>query len=153
MPKMPKQTLSKEAKLAKVLEYLHKNRLMALATSSVNKPWLATVFFAFDEGLVLYFFSREDSKHCKNIKKNPSVAVAVNHAWRNADGTIRGLQMPGRAEHVSEKEYSAAYALYKKRFRWADDFAFDHVLYRIKPIEIWYIDEQLFDHFNRVRVK
>ncbi len=144
--------ISKKRKIAKVLEYLGRNRLMALGTSLRDKPWAATVFFAYDKKLRLLFFSRPDTRHCRNIAKNSHVSVVVNHAWKGKGGFIRGLQMTGRTSRVSGKEHERLYALYKARFKWADDFAQDHVLYIIEPKEVWYIDEKLFGNFFRVRV-
>ena len=142
--------VSKRAIIKKIFEYLGKNRLMTLGTATNNKPWATTVFYAFDKKFNLIFYSRSDTKHCQHIKINPYVAVVINHHWRDADGTIKGLQITGRASKVSTRDYPRIYALYKKRFKWAEDFASDHIFYLIKPIEIWYIDQKLFGHFNRV---
>ena len=144
--------VSKKAIIRNIFEYLGKNRLMTLGTATNNKPWAATVFYAFDKKFNLIFYSRSDTKHCQHIKRNPYVAVVINHHWRNADGTIKGLQITGRASKVSTRDYPRIYVLYKKRFKWAEDFASDHILYLIKPIEVWYIDQKLFGHFNRVRM-
>lgn len=125
---------------------------MTLGTSSKNKPWAATVFFAYDKKLNLIFYSRPDAKHCQHIEKNQHVSVAINHHWRNPDGSIKGLQIVGHAAKVPKSDYKHAYALYKSRFKWADEFVEDHVLYQIKSIEVWYTDQKLFGHVYRVRV-
>ena len=126
---------------------------MALGTSYSDRPWAATVFFAYDENFNLLFYSREDTKHCRNITKNQYVSVVINHDWKDGRGHIRGLQMTGRAYKVLGQKYKRYYALYKSRFSWADDFAADHVLYLIKPSTVWYIDEKFFGHFYRVRIR
>lgn len=144
--------VSKRKLKIKAVEYLEKNRLMALGTCLRDKPWTATVFFAYDKKLNLYFYSREDTLHCRHIKKNPHVAVTMNHAWKDRQGKIRGLQITGKASKVPYHNYRKFYTLYKSRFKWADAFTADHVLYAIKPSEVWYIDEKLFGHFYRVRV-
>lgn len=123
---------------------------MSLATASRNKPWSATVFFAYDKNLNLIFFSREDTRHCKDIHENPYVSVAMNQDQQGHG--IEGAQITGRASKVSSREHKKFYALYKSRFKWADEFASDHALYLIKPSEVWYINEKLFGHFNRVRI-
>lgn len=146
------KTISQKVKIKKVLEYMKDNRLMTLGTSFRDKPWLATVFYAFDEKTNIFFYSKEDTKHCRNIAKNPNVSVAINHTWRYLDGKIKAIQLFGRASEVSKVEYPSYYRIYKARFKWADDFKSDHLLYVIKPNEVWYIDEKLFGHFHRVRV-
>src|SRR3989344_4502697 len=125
-------------KLTRVaLNYLRRNRLMTLGTSCQGKPWLATVFFAFDEKFNILFFSREDTRHCKNIKKNKYVSIAINQDWGNP-GLVKGLQMTGIALKISKKQREKFYFLYCARFPWANEFP-DHSLYIIKPTEIHYI--------------
>ena len=108
------RVVSKKIKVKKALEYLEKNRLMALATSENNKSWSATVFFAYDNKCNILFFSCEDSKHCKQIKKNKNVSLVVNHTWKQKGGGINGLQIVGEASKVSNKDYSRCYKIYKK---------------------------------------
>ena len=149
---MVTKRISKKKKIAKVLAYLGSNRLMTLGTAGNNKPWAATVFFAYDKKLHIFFYSRKDTRHCQHITHNSNVSVVINHNWKEKGGFIKGLQMTGRAARVSSKEYRRAHALYKSRFGWADDFASDHRLYIIKPKEVWYIDQKFFGHFSRVKV-
>mgnify|MGYP001559788533 CR=1 FL=1 len=141
----------KAANLKIVLEYLSQNRLMALSTVSNGRPWSATVFFAFDSKGNIYFYSRPDTKHAKHILKNSFVSVAINHYQKKSN--VMGLQMVGRVKRVLEKNFKKDYALYRKRFPWADDFKNDHELFMITPTEIHYVDEKRFRHFFRVRMK
>jgi len=132
------------------LNYLKGNRLMTLATAVKNKPWASTVFFAYDDKFNLYFFSREDTAHCLNIKSNPNVAVAINQDWGKR-GFIKGFQMTGKAAKVSKSEYAKLYSLYSKRHPWADKFS-DHILYQIKPTKVFHINQKAFGHFFRVEI-
>ena len=142
-----------KARLRKALSvYLSQNRLMTLAVVREKKPWTATVFFAYDAKLRFYFFSRPNTRHCTAIEKNPFVAVAINQMWRGKKKGIKGVQFAGRASRVSKAAYARAYALYRKRFAWAEEFKHDHILYKIVPGEIHYIDEEFFGHFFRVRI-
>src|SRR3989344_64968 len=132
-----------------VSDYLTANRLMTLGTSYEDRPWSATVFFAYAKNLNLYFYSSEKTKHCINIKKNPNVSVVINNDWRDKNGKIKGLQAIGKASRVSDKDYDKHYPIYHSRFKWSDEFQSDHRLYKIKLAEIWYINENLFGHFHR----
>jgi len=147
---IPLSNLSKTKLKNVVLEYLEKNKLCALATSLNNKPWSATVFFAYDNRLHLLFFSREDTRHCLNINKNPIVSVAINQDY-GTTGMVKGLQFVGRAKKVSSKDLKRYYKIFRTRYTWANEFP-DHTLYRITPLEIHYIDQKLFGHFYRVQV-
>jgi len=133
------------------LRYLSENRLMTLATFSGKKPWVATVFFAFDKKGNLFFFSRPDTRHCRHITSQTFVAVAINHTWGKL-GAIKAVQLLGHAERVSVRGFRKAYAVFRKRFPWADEFKKDHTLYIIKPTEIHMINQKVFGHFNRVQI-
>lgn len=148
---MSKEKPSKRRIVQAVLDYLSRNRLMAFGTSVNNRPWTATVFFAFDEHFRLFFFSQPGTRHCRNIEKNPRVAVTM-HQYHGEPNAVRGIQIAGKARRVSRPEYRRAYALYKKRFPWADEFRDNHELYIITPTEIHYLDQKLFGHFYRVRI-
>ncbi len=136
----------------RIVKFLSKNRLMSLATSARNVPWAATVFFAYDTNGTIFFYSRKDTKHCRNIAKNPRVAVTFNQ-YTGKPNSIKGLQITGRASKVSPRAYAKCYRIFTKRYPWAKKFAGDHTLYAIHPKEIHYIDQKLFGHFFRVRVK
>ena len=136
--------------IQKVLKYFKGNKLMTIGTSFKDRPWSATVFFAFDEKFNILFFSREDTRHCENIKNNKFVSVAINQDW-GKPGLVKGLQMAGRASKVSRDKYKSLYLIYRSRYPWADEFP-DHALYTIKPTEIHYIDQEFFGHFYRVKI-
>ena len=135
-----------------VLEYLKGNRLMTLGTVSRGKPWGTTVFFAYTNNIEILFYSRIDTKHAKHIAKSSSVSVVVNQDHGTA-GQVKGMQIVGTARLVSEKHFKKHYAIYRKRFPWADDFRKDHRLYIVAPTEIHYIDQKRYGHFFRVRLK
>lgn len=57
-----------------IRDYLPQVVHMSLGTSKDNKPWVCEVHFAYDDNLNLYFCSSVDTRHCKEIEANPSVA-------------------------------------------------------------------------------
>ena len=89
---------------------------MAICSSSNNKPWAATVFFAFGKDLNLYFFSTSKRRHSKEITANPNVAGVIAREHKETLGEpSRGLQFEGECKLVTEDEAKAAYELYQKR--------------------------------------
>lgn len=133
-----------------VLTYLETNRLMALASSHNNKPWAVTVFFAYDTELNLYFYSKPDTEHCKQIDSNNQVAVAIHQNW-GEPGLIKGVQLTGICTKPTGEEYTTSFNVYSRCHNWAHTYP-DHVIYKIKPVVLYYLDHKLFGHFNRVRV-
>lgn len=133
-----------------LLAYLKKNRLLSLGTTAGKKPWSATVFFAYDKKYNFLFYSRSNTRHAKNINKNPWVSGTINQDW-GEPGFVRGVQFVGKVKKVPEKELKKWYAILKKRHPWAERYK-DHSLYRITPEELYYIDHKKFGHFFRVRI-
>lgn len=133
-----------------VLEYLKKNKHMSIATSFKNQPWASTVFFAYDKNLNIFFCSRRDTRHCKNISKNHRVAVTINQDW-GVPGFVKGVQLSGRAGSVKKRDLKTRSRLYRARYPWIKKFN-DHCLYVIKPKELYFIDAKRFGHFFRVKV-
>lgn len=126
-----------------ILEYLSQNKLMSLATCLGNKPWAATVFYAYDLDLNIYFISRADTKKIQNLSKNPNVSVVINE-YQPKKGTVKGIQLEGSAKVLSKAENRESLDLYRKRFSWADDYLGDHELFKITPNFIRYLDDELF---------
>ena len=109
---------------------LEKEKLLYLATTNSKQPDNSVVCFAYDENLHLYFGSYSDTLKCRNIAKNPYVAISV--------GT---LQIHGIAKIVpyGSKEYKNRRKIYDDRFpQYVSVFEkADNELYEIKPLVIW----------------
>ncbi len=101
-----------------VQEILGNVKQMVLSTSHNSKPWSATLLFAFDKNLNLYFFSTEDRRHSKEIAQNPNVsgAIAREHTKGLSEDSHRGIQFEGLCKLVTQKEVKDAYELFTKRF-------------------------------------
>lgn len=100
---------------ATVGAFLDSYSTLTLATHGPDGPWAATVFFARDAALNLYFISSRTTRHVRDLLANPAVAATVNadlDDWEK----IRGLQIAARAEPVTAEERPAATALYLERF-------------------------------------
>src|SRR3972149_9880972 len=126
-----------------ILDYLGENRLMTLATAENNPPWAASVMFAYDTDLNLYFISDPDTRKAQNLLNNPSVSVAINQ-HQKTPGKILGIQLEGTAHMLDKNKSQNELELFKKRFDWADDYLHDPELSTIKPEKIYYLDDELF---------
>lgn len=92
--------------MKKDLEYIKDflkddNKQMVIATYGEH-PWIATVYFSFDQDLNLYFLSDPDTIHCQHIMNNPNVAVAIAKSPQNPSSKKKGLQIFGIAEQLVE---------------------------------------------------
>jgi len=84
-----------------IREYLGKNKLMVVATYGSEHPWIAAVYYSFDEDLTLYFLSAPTTFHCRQIEENPQVAVSIVDSTQKVTEEKKGLQIYGVAEQVS----------------------------------------------------
>src|SRR5436309_422879 len=82
--------------------YLKEAKLMQLATSIGNQPWVCNVWFAADEELNIYWFSSITRRHSKELIKNKKVSAAMALP-QTPDDTPRGLQVQGVAELLTEQ--------------------------------------------------
>lgn len=138
----------------KALGYLRNHQVLTLATVGSNGPAAASLFYACDGALNLYFLSDPASQHCLNLEADPRVAVTVHgdqDDWRR----IQGLQLSGTARQVTDPdELRHARAIYTSRFPFVGELARsadalnqelaerlqDARLYRITPQRVRWID-------------
>ncbi|MBI2327786.1 pyridoxamine 5'-phosphate oxidase family protein [Candidatus Curtissbacteria bacterium] len=105
-----------------IAEYLRDAKLMQVATSQNNKPWIATVWYVNDEDWNLYFISRKNRRHSLEINNNPYVAGAIVLPHTKGSGEkVRGLQFEGKAEEAKGKALKKARNLYLIKYSSAED--------------------------------
>ena len=78
---------------------LEAHNTITLATSHEGRPWAATVFFASDRKLNLYFVSDYRTRHARHIEECATAVATVNAdcaTWAE----VKGLQIEGRAAEV-----------------------------------------------------
>lgn len=96
--------------------YLKGVKLAAIASCADNKPWCATVFFAYDKELNFYFLSQTHRRHSKNVVKNPKVSMAIADQSFEFGDKVKGVQLEGECVALSGNEAKKAFDVYKKRF-------------------------------------
>lgn len=141
-----------------IAELMHGNHVMVLATTCGQRPWVATVFYAFDEALTLYFVSNRRSRHARELVANPHVAAVVHGGDAKLGGAC-GFQLDGKAEPVGVLELPHALKTYARRFPWAKDAFADPKrlleeggrarFYKVAPALIVYLDEARFGPHGR----
>lgn len=83
-----------------VLEFLASKKLMVLATNGEH-PWIANVFYSFDNDLNLYFISNPATIHGRHLEKNNKVAASIVDSHQKPSDSKKGLQIYGIVEKVS----------------------------------------------------
>lgn len=136
------------AQRSKALSYLETHNVMTLATSGPEGAWAAAVFYA-NRDFTLYFVSSPQSRHARDIAREPRIAAAIHEdygEWR----AIRGIQLSGTVERLEGEARDAALACYRQKFGFLDNptAALAPVLaalgkaacYRLTPSEVYFID-------------
>lgn len=127
-----------DAELKKlILKYLGKNRLMTIATSFEDSPWAATLFFANDSDLNLYFLSEVNTRKIQNILKNPRVSVTLDREQPDP-GIVKGIQLEGETVESSDP------SIFLARHPWAKNYLKTSKVFKIKPSKIIYLDDEKF---------
>ena len=82
-----------KSKLTKkiILDFLKMHKLMFVATQG-EYPWIAAVFYTYDYDLNLYFLSSPETLHCKQIKQNNEVAVAIADSNQQLNDVKKGME-------------------------------------------------------------
>ena len=130
-------------------KYLHEGRVMQLATSSDNQPWVGSVHYVTDEYRNLYWLSLPARRHSREIAGNSRVAATVAV---KVDQPVIGIQMEGSVEVVhtlaTVKKIMETYVVshgsgHDYYERYVEGVA-QHVLYKFIPSRIVLFDEVHF---------
>ncbi len=85
---------------AAIRAMLDAHNTLSLGTQGDAGPWVATVFYASDPELNLYFVSDHRTRHGRDMEVNAQVSGAINPdcgTWNE----VRGLQLTGRIQVLS----------------------------------------------------
>lgn len=101
--------------LPRVRELLASHGTITLATAGEGRAWAATVFYASDADLNLYFVTDARTRHGRDLQRNAHVTGAINRdvsTW----GEVIGLQLEGKASVVEGADRDLALTAYLGKF-------------------------------------
>ena len=130
----------------------------ALGTVDENGVWVNPVWFAVDDSFNVYFISKPDSRHMKNIEKDKSVSIAIYRTNYGYTDDKIGIQLQGDAVILSDTDVDEAYDIYygrkypdirkNKRGKEVDDYKGKNAEWKfvkITPTNLYYFDMRFFD--------
>jgi uncharacterized protein YhbP (UPF0306 family) len=100
---------------AAIRQMLDAHNTVSLATARDDRPWVATVFYASDPDLNLYFVSDGCTRHGRDLEASGRVAAAINPdcgTWND----VRGLQLEGRVRILTGSTRLAGLRHYLAKF-------------------------------------
>jgi len=142
-----------------VFRILRDSALCSMSTVAPgNRAHINTAYFCYSPDLNFYFLSDPDSLHCKNVERNPSMAMMVMNSSQTWGGTDRGIQLfgachrvRGRAAKEAERRYGSRFPGYATWLRRTDrsgrrgaDLLRSYAFYRFVPTRIKILDEAEF---------
>jgi uncharacterized protein YhbP (UPF0306 family) len=83
-----------------IRQMLEAHNTITLATCGDQKPWAASLFFASDKQLNLYFVSDHRTRHARDLESHPEASATVNAdcgLWTE----VKGLQISGSVTVLS----------------------------------------------------
>jgi len=82
-------------------EYLPTARVMQVATSSENKPYVVNVHYYSDENGCLYWISETTARHSQELATNPHACAVIKvHEDTPEENWIIGLNAEGTVEYL-----------------------------------------------------
>jgi uncharacterized protein YhbP (UPF0306 family) len=102
---------------------LASSTLCAIATTTPRgRAHVHTAYFAWSPRFDVYWLSDPSARHSRNIRANPSAAVAVDDSTRSWAGADRGIQLFGAVTELhadesleAERAYGARFSAYSAR--------------------------------------
>ena len=142
-----------ELKRQQALDFLKNHKLMSVASFG-DFPWIASVYYTFDNDLNVYFLSSPTTLHCKQIEINNKVAISIADSDQDIGALKRGLQISGIAERISDtKKVIHALKIWKQSLGVKDpELTYENMIkqvingrmYKIIPKRIKLFDQKLF---------
>ncbi len=148
-----------ETRVRRSLErILRENVLCSIATvGSRNRAHINTAYFAYSDDLDFYFLSEPSADHCRNLRRNPSMALTTFRSDQVWSGPDRGVQLFGSGREAKGRPAGEAARWYARRFRpyasWmrgvgiAEEEAErlrSYRFYRFRPRRVKILDEREF---------
>src|SRR2546427_294445 len=100
-----------------VFRILRDSALCSMSTVAPGtRAHINTAYFCYSPDLNFYFLSDPDSLHCKNLERNPSMAMMVMNSSQTWGGGDRGIQLFGACHRVRGPAAKEAERRYGSRF-------------------------------------
>jgi uncharacterized protein YhbP (UPF0306 family) len=121
---------------------LDQSKLCAIATVAPGaRAHINTAYFAWGPSFEIVWLSAPEARHSRNIRANPSCAIAVYRSTQTWGGSDHGIQLFGTARELRGRDAQAAERLYADRFRAYKADLDAYRFYRLRPRRIKLFDE------------
>lgn len=98
----------------KTARNIEKSNFLVLATANNSQPWVAPLFYAYDNYLNFYVISGRETLHARHIEQNPHCALTIFNSTEHPDN-LDWIKMSGDIKEVPPKLVPAVLDLYYQR--------------------------------------
>jgi uncharacterized protein YhbP (UPF0306 family) len=135
-----------------ISQHLADMKIMQLATSLNDEPWVCTLHFYADEQLNLYWVSRTNRHHSQQIAQNPNVSATILvHENTPDEDYVIAVTIAGTAELLTDGVDETIRSEYQTKHQKPDTMLPDPTnpndlqkFYRFKPARIVLFDTKNF---------
>ena len=131
--------------------FVEKGKLMQVATSKEDQPWIINCWYTFDDDWNFYFISGTQRRHILELRDNPKVACTItpHYILEELGQKVQGLHFEGVAEEVSGFGLTDVFNNFTAKWKIAKDhISVDKIkqglcskLYRVKATKLVWFDE------------
>lgn len=105
-----------------ILDFIARHSVMTLATSVNDKPYCASMFYAFLENKEMFvFISQANTKHIQGALTNNEVAGAIALETTEIN-KVEGIQFTGKFQELKDDLLEEAKKEFKKKFPFVQSF-------------------------------
>jgi uncharacterized protein YhbP (UPF0306 family) len=117
---------------------LNASTLCAISTVSADgRAHINTAYFAWSASFDIVWLSAPEAHHSRNLRRRPSIAIAVYDSAQKWGGSDRGIQIFGTARELTGRSARDAERTYGRRFRsYAHDELSAYRFYRLRPARL-----------------
>lgn len=87
-----------------IVECLESTPIAVLSTSDKSGVWATPIYFTYDDKFNFYLLSEASTRHVRDVKANPKVALAIVMPANISEGLEVGIQIAGIASVVPEED-------------------------------------------------
>jgi hypothetical protein len=94
---------------------INANRYLTLATADrTGRPWASPVYYTPDGGTDIYWVSRPESRHSRNIADRPEAAIVIYDSQVPL-GDAEAVYLTAHAERVAEPDLTRCAEIFRSR--------------------------------------
>lgn len=87
-----------------IVECLESTPIAVLSTSDKSGAWATPIYFTYDDKFNFYLLSEASTRHVRDVRSNPRVALAIVMPASESEGLEVGIQIAGIASVVPEED-------------------------------------------------